>query len=78
MTRKTLLTQGRLDEQCAAAKAAWDKKGFSEELIEEATGYAETDDEEIINARKTFRELNDKYKEEIRTKQNRCVRQAVL
>ena len=48
------------------AKAAMRKQGFTEELIEEATGYAETDDEEIINARNTFRELNDKYKEEIK------------
>ena len=48
------------------AKASMRKQGFSEELIEEATGYAETDDEEIINARNTFRELNDKYKEEIK------------
>lgn len=48
------------------AKASMRKQGFPEELIEEATGYAETDDEEIINARKTFRELNDKYKEEIK------------
>ena len=30
-------------------------------MIEEATGYAETTDEEIINARKTFRELLEKY-----------------
>ena len=48
------------------AKASMRKQGFSEELIEEATGYAETTDEEIINARETFRELNDKYKEEIK------------
>ena len=57
------------------AKASMRKKGFSEELIEEATGYAETDDEEIINARKTFRELNDKYKEEIKDEAEQ-VRQA--
>ncbi len=48
------------------AKASMRKQGFPEELIEEATGYAETDDEEIINARNTFRELNDKYKAEIK------------
>ena len=48
------------------AKASMRKQGFSEELIEEATGYAETDDEEILNARAVFRELNDKYKEEIK------------
>lgn len=48
------------------AKASMRKQGIAEELIEEATGYAETDDEDIINSRKTFRELNDKYKEEIK------------
>ena len=48
------------------AKASMRKQGFPEELIEEATGYAETEDEEIINARKTFQELNAKYKEEIK------------
>ncbi len=48
------------------AKASMRKQNVPEELIEEATGYAETDDEEIINARKLFRELNDKYKEEIK------------
>ncbi len=48
------------------AKASMRKQNVPEELIEEATGYAETDDEEIIGARKMFRELNDKYKEEIK------------
>ena len=57
------------------AKASMRKQGFPEELIEEATGYAETDDEEIINARKTFRELNAKYKEEIKDEAEQ-VRQA--
>ncbi|HIR56555.1 MAG TPA: preprotein translocase subunit SecA [Candidatus Gallacutalibacter pullicola] len=36
-----------------------------EELIEEATAYSETTDEQILAARKTFRELNDKYKSQI-------------
>ena len=48
------------------AKASMRKQGFPEEMIEEATGYAETIDEEILEARKTFRELNEKYKEEIK------------
>ena len=47
------------------AKAEMRKKGFSEELIAEATGFAETDNEEILDARKTFRELEDKHKAEI-------------
>ena len=46
------------------AKASMRKQGYPEELIEEATGYAET-----------FRELNDKYKEEIKDEADR-VREA--
>lgn len=48
------------------AKSEMRKMQFSEELIAEATGFAETDDEEILNARKTFAQLNQKYKEAIR------------
>lgn len=48
------------------AKASMRKQGFTDELIEESTGHAETDNEEILNARKTFDELNSKYKEEIK------------
>ncbi len=40
------------------------KAGLSEELIVEATGYAETDNEEIINARKKYAEALEKYKSE--------------
>ena len=47
------------------AKAQMRKQDFSEELIAEATGFAETDNEEILNARRVFSELNAKYKEEI-------------
>ncbi len=42
------------------------KQGFTDELIAEATGFAETDDEEIIEARNTFTELHTKFKEELR------------
>ncbi len=44
------------------AKTEMRRMDFSEELIAEATGFAETDDEEILNARKVFRELEAKYK----------------
>ena len=57
------------------AKASMRKQGIPEELIEEATGYAETDDTDIIEARKTFQELNEKYKEEIKDEAEQ-VRQA--
>ena len=42
------------------------KNGFDEELIAQATSYGETKDEEILNARKTFQELNQKYKDELK------------
>ena len=48
------------------AKAEMRKKGYIEELIAEATGFADTDNEEILDARKTFRELEDKFKAELR------------
>ncbi|MBQ4159956.1 MAG: preprotein translocase subunit SecA [Clostridia bacterium] len=48
------------------AKTEMEKQGFSEELIAESTGFSETDNEEILNARETFKTLNAKYKEEIR------------
>ncbi len=48
------------------AKAEMRRLNFSEEMIEEATGFAETDNQEILDARKTFSELNQKYKDEIK------------
>ena len=48
------------------AKAQMKKMKFKNEMIAEATGFAETDDEEILAARKTFIELEAKYKEEIK------------
>ena len=48
------------------AKNEMRRMGISEELIAESTGSAITDNEEILAARKTFAELNEKYKEEIR------------
>ena len=41
------------------------KAGLSDELIAEATGYAETDNEEILNARKLFAEKLQQHKDEI-------------
>ena len=47
------------------AKADMEKLGYSPELISEATGFADTDNEEILEARKKFTELLTKHKEEI-------------
>ena len=41
------------------------KAGLTDELISEATGYAETDNEEILNARKLFAEKLAQHKAEI-------------
>jgi len=47
------------------AKAEMRKMGFTEEQLVESTAYSHTEDEEILNARRTFAELNQKYKAEI-------------
>jgi preprotein translocase subunit SecA len=43
------------------AKDKMRKMEFDEELIAEAMGFAETDNEDILNARKTFRELEAEF-----------------
>ena len=48
------------------AKAEMRKQGIDEEYIAEATGFADTDNEEILKARKLYTELNEKFKEEIK------------
>ncbi len=53
------------------AKADMRKQGYYEELINDATGYFETDDEEILEARKTYQELLKKHKAEIESEANR-------
>ncbi len=47
------------------AKHELEKLGYSDELITEATGFGETDDEEILNARSEYKRCYDKYKAEI-------------
>ena len=47
------------------AKAALRHDGLSEEMITEATGFAETTDSEIINARELYKEYYEKFKAEI-------------
>ena len=48
------------------AKAELRKKGMSDELIAESTGFAETNDQAILDAREAFRAAEAKYKEEIK------------
>ena len=47
------------------ARAEMRRMQVPEELIGEASAYGYTDNEEILEARKTFAELNKKYKDEI-------------
>ncbi|MBQ5970637.1 MAG: preprotein translocase subunit SecA [Clostridia bacterium] len=48
------------------AKSEMRRLEYSEELIAEADGFGDTDNEEILEARRLFQELKDKYKEEIK------------
>ncbi len=48
------------------AKNQMRKEGYYENLIVEATGFGDTNDEEIIEARQRFTELSKKFKEELR------------
>jgi preprotein translocase subunit SecA len=47
------------------AKSDLRKAGFSEELITEATGFAETDNQEILDARHRYSEAEAKYKAQL-------------
>ena len=48
------------------ARAEMRRMEYSDELIAEATGFAETDNTDIIEARKVYRELEQKYKEKLK------------
>lgn len=50
------------------ARAELRKREMPEELITAAIGFADTDDEEIIKARKLYQELYDKYNKEVKEK----------
>ncbi len=51
------------------------KLGMTDELIAEATGFADTDNEEIIEARRLYNEFHEKFKAELRDEQD-AVREA--
>ena len=55
------------------AKQEMKKQGYSEELIEQATAFNETDDEEILSARAKFKELENKFNEEIKDEKQKVV-----
>jgi preprotein translocase subunit SecA len=47
------------------AKSDLRKAGYDEEIISEATGYADTENETVLEARRMFAESNEKYRAEI-------------
>ena len=55
------------------AKEEMRKQKYSEELIEAANSFNETDDEQILNARKLFKELKDKYEKEISEERQKVI-----
>ena len=57
------------------AKADLKKAGLSDEMIAESTGFADTDNQEILDARRRFAEAEAKYKDEIKVEADQ-VRQA--
>ena len=48
------------------AKSELRKKGYAEEIISEAMGFADTDNEEILKARSEFAEFEARFKDEIK------------
>ena len=47
------------------AKSELRKMGYSEELISAATGFAETDDADVLKAREEYRKFNEQFKMQI-------------
>lgn len=50
------------------ARAEMRKREIPEDIITEAIGFADTDNQEILDARKLYRELYDKYNAEVKEK----------
>lgn len=50
------------------ARAEMRKKEYPEEIITEAIGYADTDNEEVLAARKVYQDLYNKFSEEVKEK----------
>ena len=55
------------------AKQEMKRRKYSPEMIEQATAFNETEDQDIINARKTFRELVEKYDKEIAEEKQKVI-----
>jgi len=55
------------------AKKEMEKLGYSPEIILESTGFSETDNQEILEAREKYSELNKKFKEEISSEREEVI-----
>ena len=55
------------------AKEEMRKQGYTEEQIEMATAFNETDDEEILSSRNKFKELKDKFDKEIKEEKEKVI-----
>ncbi len=55
------------------AKQEMRKRGYSEELIDASTAHNETDDEQILDARKTFNEYEQKFEKEIKEEKEKVI-----
>ena len=57
------------------AKQEMRKLKYEENLIEQSTAFNETSDEEILEARKKFKELVSKYNDEIKDEKEKAVQE---
>jgi len=56
------------------AKSELSKAGYSDEIIAEATGFADTDNEEVKEARRLYSELLAKYSEELKADKEEVIK----
>ena len=55
------------------AKQEMKKRGYTDDIIEQANAYNETDNQEVLDARKIFRELEEKFDEEIKEEKQKVI-----
>ena len=55
------------------AKQEMKRQGYTDELINQASAHNETKDEKVIEARKTFNELESEYKKEIKEEKEKVI-----
>ena len=55
------------------AKQEMRKKGYSDELIEQANAHNETDDEQVLEARKVFNEYENRFENEIKEEKEKVL-----